>query len=100
MTKNATNTILMVRPIRFGMNAQTAVDNFYQQQYAATDAALDNVKAQAEFDTFVSKLRAAGVEVLVVQDDEQPHTPDSIFPNNWISMHEMAACALSNESGE
>ena len=53
MTKNATNTILMVRPIRFGMNAQTAVDNFYQQQDAATDAALDNAKAQAEFDAFV-----------------------------------------------
>ena len=56
MTKNATNTILMVRPIRFGMNAQTAVDNFYQQQDAATDAALDNAKAQAEFDAFVTKL--------------------------------------------
>jgi hypothetical protein len=94
MTKNATNTILMVRPIRFGMNAQTAVDNFYQQQDAATDAALDNAKAQAEFDAFVSKLRAAGVEVLVVQDDEQPHTPDSIFPNNWISMHEDGCVVL------
>lgn len=84
----------MVRPIRFGMNAQTAVDNFYQQQDAATDAALDNAKAQAEFDAFVSKLRAAGVEVLVVQDDEQPHTPDSIFPNNWISMHEDGCVVL------
>lgn len=94
MTKNATNTILMVRPIRFGMNAQTAVDNFYQQQDAATDAALDNAKAQAEFDAFVSKLRVAGVEVLVVQDDEQPHTPDSIFPNNWISMHEDGCVVL------
>lgn len=94
MTKNATNTILMVRPIRFGMNAQTAVDNFYQQQDAATDVALDNAKAQAEFDAFVTKLRAAGVEVLVVQDDEQPHTPDSIFPNNWISMHEDGCVVL------
>ena len=94
MTKNATNTILMVRPIRFGMNAQTAVDNFYQRQDAATDAALDNAKAQAEFDAFVSKLRAAGVEVLVVQDEEQPHTPDSIFPNNWISMHEDGCVVL------
>ena len=94
MTKNATNTILMVRPIRFGMNAQTAVDNFYQQQDAATDAAIDNAKAQAEFDAFVSKLRAAGVEVLIVQDDVQPHTPDSIFPNNWISMHEDGCVVL------
>lgn len=84
----------MVRPIRFGMNAQTAVDNFYQQQGAATDAATDNAKAQSEFDAFVAKLRAAGIEVLVVQDDEQPHTPDSIFPNNWISMHEDGCVVL------
>ena len=94
MTKNATNTILMIRPIRFGMNAQTAIDNFYQQQDAATDAALDNAKAQAEFDAFVAKLRAVGVEVLVVQDDQEPHTPDSIFPNNWISMHEDGCVVL------
>jgi hypothetical protein len=94
MTKNATKTILMVRPVRFGMNAQTAVDNFYQKKDAATDAALDNAKAQAEFDAFVSKLRAVGVEVLVVQDDKQPHTPDSIFPNNWISMHEDGCVVL------
>ncbi len=94
MTKNATNTILMVRPIRFGMNAQTAVDNFYQQQDAATDSATDNAKAQAEFDPLVSKLRAAGVEVLVIQDNELSYTPDSIFPNNWISMHQDGSIVL------
>lgn len=87
MTKNATNSLMMIRPERFGMNAQTAVDNFYQQKDAATDAATDNQRAQVEFDAFVEKLRAVGVHVLVLQDTADPHTPDSIFPNNWISMH-------------
>lgn len=87
MTQNATNSLMMIRPERFGMNAQTAVDNFYQQQDAATDAATDNQRAQVEFDAFVEKLRAVGVDVLVLQDTADPHTPDSIFPNNWISMH-------------
>lgn len=87
MTQNATNSLMMIRPERFGMNAQTAVDNFYQQQDAATDAATDNQRAQVEFDAFVEKLRAVGVDVLVLQDSADPHTPDSIFPNNWISMH-------------
>ena len=94
MTKNATNSILMIRPIRFGMNAQTAVDNFYQQVDAAGAANEDNKKAQAEFDAFVVKLRRTGLNVVEVQDNEQPYTPDSIFPNNWISMHENGTVVL------
>ena len=82
MTRNATNSILMIRPVRFGMNAQTAVDNFYQQVEAAGEAIEDNKKAQVEFDAFVVKLRLAGVKVIEVQDSDSPHTPDSIFPNN------------------
>ena len=85
MTKNATNTLLMIRPVRFAMNAQTAVDNFYQNQDATGEGA--NEKAQVEFDRFVAKLTEIGVETFVIQDVAEPHTPDSIFPNNWISMH-------------
>ena len=94
MTQNASNHLLMIRPARFGMNAQTAVDNFYQQQDAATTAEQDNANAQAEFDRFVEKLRGVGVHVHVIQDTETPHTPDSIFPNNWISMHGDGRIAL------
>lgn len=94
MTKNATNHIMMVRPVRFGMNAQTAVDNYYQNQDAASSWEEDNAKAQAEFDAFVAVLRDHGVEVMVVQDELTPHTPDSIFPNNWISMHDSGKVVL------
>ena len=76
----------MVRPVRFGMNAQTAVDNFYQNQEAATGAS-DQEKALAEFEHFVATLTEHGVNVHVLEDTPEPHTPDSIFPNNWISMH-------------
>ena len=76
----------MVRPVRFGMNAQTAVDNFYQNQEAASGAS-DQEKALAEFEHFVATLTAHGVNVHVLEDTPEPHTPDSIFPNNWISMH-------------
>lgn len=83
----------MIRPVRFGMNAQTAVDNFYQNQQAAKGES-DQEAAQSEFDAFVRALRAAGVSVHVLQDTEEPHTPDSIFPNNWISMHEDGTVVL------
>jgi hypothetical protein len=43
--------------------------------------------AQAEFDRFVTALRAEGVNVLVVEDVAPPSRPDAIFPNNWISTH-------------
>lgn len=76
----------MIRPVRFGYNEQTAVNNAFQT--AGMDNASDvQQQAAREFDLFVNKLRIHGIDVLVVHDTPQPHTPDSIFPNNWISFH-------------
>ncbi len=83
-----TNSILMIRPVAFRMNEQTAINNYYQKVLDGLSAATVNQKAQDEFDTFVSKLRMVGVDVIVVEDTLQPDTPDSVFPNNWISFHE------------
>jgi hypothetical protein len=80
-----TSHLLMIRPVKFGYNAQTAVNNSFQ--VASTDTTVQQ-KALAEFDSFVSKLQANGIDVTVVQDTAEPHTPDSVFPNNWISFHE------------
>jgi hypothetical protein len=83
-----TNTILMIRPVAFRMNEQTAVNNYYQKVLDNTTPATVNAKAQQEFDAFVEKLQKVGVNVIVVDDTLDPDTPDSIFPNNWISFHE------------
>ncbi|MEC4114419.1 citrulline utilization hydrolase CtlX [Myroides pelagicus] len=89
-----TNTILMIRPVAFRMNEQTAVNNYYQKVLDNTTPATVNVKAQHEFDTFVEKLRSVGVNVIVVDDTIDLDTPDSIFPNNWISFHESGEVVL------
>jgi hypothetical protein len=89
-----TNSILMIRPVAFRMNEQTAVNNFYQKVIDDLLPATVNAKAQQEFDAFVAKLRAVGVDVIVVDDTIEPNTPDSIFPNNWISFHENGDVAL------
>lgn len=89
-----TNTILMIRPVAFRMNEQTAVNNFYQKVLDNTTPATVNAKAQQEFDVFVEKLRGVGVNVIVVDDTLSPDTPDSIFPNNWISFHESGEVVL------
>lgn len=81
----STNTILMVRPIAFRANEETAVNNYFQD----TDTISKNTNslAQAEFDNAVKTLESAGVQVVVLEDSGRFDTPDSIFPNNVISFH-------------
>lgn len=82
--KQHTNQLLMIRPVNFGFNAETAVNNSFQKD-TGTDV---QQKALEEFDDFVDLLRQNGIDVQVVEDTAEPFTPDSIFPNNWISFHE------------
>lgn len=92
--QQTTNTILMIRPINFRMNEQTAVNNYYQKELVGLLPAAINAKAQQEFDAYVEKLRGIGVNVLVVDDTNEFDTPDSIFPNNWVSFHENGTVGL------
>lgn len=82
-----TNRVLMVRPVNFSFNSQTATNNAFQQEGYADQA---QERALKEFDNYVELLKEAGVDVIVVEDTPQPHTPDSIFPNNWFSTHASA----------
>ncbi len=86
--QQTTNTILMIRPVNFRMNEQTAVNNYYQKVLDNLLPASLNAKAQQEFDVYVEKLKNIGVNVIVVSDTENFDTPDAVFPNNWISFHE------------
>jgi len=83
-----TNHILMIRPTHFRMNEQTAVNNFYQKSLSDLSEGEIQAKALIEFDNLVDKLKSKGVNVIVVNDKSFPITPDSIFPNNWISFHQ------------
>lgn len=79
-----TDTVLMIEPIAFGYNAETAKNNYFQVEQTGSDI---QSKALAEFNTFVGKLRGKGINVITIKDTLDPHTPDSIFPNNWVSFH-------------
>jgi hypothetical protein len=79
-----TSNILMIRPVDFKFNEQTAEDNKFQ---VASEQADVQAKALEEFDGFVALLENNGVNVTVINDTLLPATPDSIFPNNWISLH-------------
>jgi hypothetical protein len=80
------STVLMIRPAHFQSNPQTAASNRFQETSSSLPAE-QHARALREFDGLVARLRDAGIEVLVVDDLEEVHTPDAIFPNNWISMH-------------
>lgn len=82
------DTILMIQPVKFGYNVETAENNHYQRELS--DVAPEEIQCRAlnEFNQLVDILRQRGVKVIVVEDTAEKETPDSIFPNNWISFHQ------------
>ena len=89
-----TNTVLMVRPVQFRMNEQTSVNNYYQKVPENILSEAVNKMAVKEFDGMVRKLKKVGIQVIVVKDTKEFDTPDSIFPNNWISFHSNGTIGL------
>jgi len=85
--RQATDTVLLVRPVAFHGNPETVDSNAFQRPPAAADPQAEQAAAAVEFDGLVDTLRAAGVNAIVVPDTAQPPTPDSVFPNNWVSLH-------------
>lgn len=92
--QQTTNTVLMIRPINFRMNEQTAVNNYYQKVLKDLLPDSVNTNAQKEFDNYVDTLESHGINVIVISDTKDHDTPDSIFPNNWISFHENGTIGL------
>ncbi len=88
MNKQITDTLMMIRPVSFYMNEQTAVNNYYQKKLDGLSNEEIQQRALQEFDRFVAKLTKKGINVEVFDDTKEPSTPDSIFPNNWVSFHD------------
>lgn len=84
----------MIRPVRFAFNEQTAESNAFQDPEAIKTAASVQEKALLEFDHMVEGLRNHGIDVTVVEDTPEPHTPDAVFPNNWVSFHQDGSVCL------
>lgn len=87
MSNGLTDTLLMIEPVCFDYNLQTSVDNhFMTLENKSKDEIQKN--ALAEFRLMVDQLRSHNINVIVEKDTTQPRTPDSVFPNNWLSFHE------------
>ena len=85
--KQITKNILMIEPVSFNYNAETALNNYFQKNDANFSKSLIQKKALEEFNNFAKLLRSNHVNVHIIKDTIHPLTPDSIFPNNWISFH-------------
>lgn len=94
MSEQITDTLMMIRPVAFHLNEETAVNNYYQKIIAGLTT--DEIQRQSlqEFDAFVTRLKGEGIEVIVFDDTAEPVTPDSIFPNNWISFQDSGDVTL------
>jgi hypothetical protein len=89
--QQTTSNILMIRPVNFSFNAETAVNNAFQVKGNEQQA---QQNASAEFDQFVETMQKKGIQITVLNDTPTPYTPDSIFPNNWVSFHEDGTVVL------
>src|ERR1700676_3286253 len=83
-SKQCARGVLLVRPARFGYNSQTAASNRFQQPGTWADA---SERARSEFDALCAAIKAAGINLCVVDDTTEPVKPDAVFPNNWVSFH-------------
>ena len=93
MSDQNTRQLMMIRPAAFSKNKETAINNYFQ-----VDAELKAEEVQQrviqEFEDFVQKLREVSIDVYVFEDTQDPVTPDSIFPNNWVSFHQNGSVIL------
>jgi hypothetical protein len=93
MSDQNTRQLMMIRPAAFSKNKETAINNYFQ-----VDAELKAEEVQKrviqEFEDFVQKLREVSIDVYVFEDTQDPVTPDSIFPNNWVSFHQNGSVIL------
>ncbi len=88
MSEQTTHQVLMIRPTNFGFNEEAFLSNSFQNKPTEQEEGSIQSLALGEFDAFVDQLKSVGVDVLVFEDIPNSQSPDSIFPNNWISTHE------------
>ena len=93
MPDQITRQLMMIRPVAFSKNKETAINNYFQGNTELTAVEVQK-KTLKEFDDFVQKLREAAIEVHVFEDTQDSLTPDSIFPNNWVSFHQNGSVIL------
>jgi len=91
--RQCAEAVLMVRPVSFGYNPETAASNKFQRQPAGA-ASDDRAIARNEFEGLAGALIGEGVRVCVVRDTAEPPKPDAVFPNNWVSFHEDGTVVL------
>lgn len=84
----------MIRPSCFRRNSETATNNYFQNKILNINQDLILKNAILEFDKLVFKIKQCGIDVHVYQDDLKRDTPDSIYPNNWITFHSKKRIAL------
>lgn len=91
----STAKIMMIRPVKFGFNQETAASNEFQQEaFAAQTQATAQQVAREEFDLMIDQLEKAGVELHIFDDTDQVERPDAVFSNNWVSFHQSGKVVL------
>jgi hypothetical protein len=84
--RQTTDAVLMVRPMAFGWNPETAGSNAFQRPGSGAGGR-QQASALAEFDALAGALGSAGTRVFALDEPGPDACPDAVFPNNWVSLH-------------
>ena len=76
----------MLTPVRCERNPSTPPSIKFQGRNPDSPNKQQRDAAE-EFVGLRAALETSGIEVIQVDDTVEPHTPDAIFPNNWVSFH-------------
>lgn len=87
----STDSLLMVSPVGFAPDPETAADNAFQAA-AEQDASAIDASAREEFSGVQAALVQAGVRLATFEG--RPDLPDAVFPNNWFTAHEDGTLVL------
>ena len=83
-----TSSLIMVKPKHFNYNKETANNNYFQKKEKILNKNEIQLKAIEEFEKMVERIRKENIEIHVFNDRDNIKTTDSVFPNNWITLHE------------
>lgn len=80
-TGQLTGKVLLVPPVGFGYDPQTALSNSFQHQQHGPGVRRE---ATLEFEGLVRALTDRGITVTLLEPND-PQAPNAVFPNNWFS---------------
>jgi len=95
MNQQTSKYLMLIRPKNFSSNEETLASNDFQNRLKETSS-LSSIRetVDSEFSNMSNILMDHGIDHIVFDDIDDLGSPDAIFPNNWVTLHESGTVVL------